>query len=91
LALGMGLLSRVPAWVMAAVGVATFFAFLAMPHLAKISLWTMALYSICGVLCGAVLWLGVNTRYGTLLLSRRKSVSDSILACARYCYSLRAR
>jgi peptidoglycan/LPS O-acetylase OafA/YrhL len=70
LALGIGLLTRVPAWVMAALGVATFFAFLAMPAVGKISLWTMALYPICGVLCGAVLWLGVNTRYGTLLLSR---------------------
>ena len=36
----------------------------------RIDFWTLVLYPICAVICGAALWLGVNTKYGTMLLSR---------------------
>ena len=70
LVLGLGFLTRVPAFAMAALFIVAFFAFGELPDVRMIDFGTLVLYPICAVICGAALWLGVNTKYGTMLLSR---------------------
>jgi peptidoglycan/LPS O-acetylase OafA/YrhL len=71
IALSLGLLRRRPPLVVTAAGIAGVVVLGLLPHVREISLWTLALYPACALICGAALWLAVHNRVVIKALSAR--------------------